>query len=91
MTKAQVLTLGYISVVPILARDPPRLAPADNGEKCRDLRQTDECSEDKRILIAHVRNPGRDAIIHGKAHCIADEDDSDHGLAAEILVTVDAV
>lgn len=67
------------------------LAPLDEEKDCSNLRHARESRQDERILQAHIGDPRRESVANGERHGVADDDDSDHGLSAQIPVRIDSI
>ncbi len=71
--------------------DAEPLAVFDEDQKRQDLGEPRKGGGDEGVLVAHVGDPGGQAVADGEGHGVADEDDGDDGLAGQVAVAVDTI
>lgn len=88
-TKA--LTLLHEFIISLPRQASPALAPLHNGQKRQNLSQPCKSCQNESVLISHVCDPWGNSIGNCKGHRIPDDNNGDHGFAAQVFVRVDAV
>lgn len=80
-----------ILLIPFGTLPSPLLSVLHHEQESCALCHACKCREDESILQPHVRHPRSHTIPDGETHGVADNDDSHHGFAGQILIAVNAV
>ncbi len=91
MCNTQAFALLHELVIPPFRCDSPTLSPFVDTQERQDLSKTSECCDNGSVLIPHIRDPGRNAIIDSKAHRVAYDNNRDHRLATQVFVGINAI